>query len=86
MVKTTDALNGVTTFNYDAVGNILSQTDANGHTSQISYDALNRPVQQTDPAGNVTYLVYNDSNHEVRAYRGWNSSTGTPHVAGRWMV
>src|SRR5271167_107118 len=32
----------------------------------------------TDPNGNVTYTVYLDTNHEMRVYPGWNSSTGMP--------
>jgi RHS repeat-associated protein len=46
--------------------------------TQFVVDGLGRPTKITDPAGNVTYMVYKDTNHEVRTYRGWNSSTGAP--------
>ena len=36
-----DALGQVTSYEYDEVGNRLSQTDANGHTTQFAYDDLN---------------------------------------------
>jgi YD repeat-containing protein len=41
-------------------------------------DSLGRTVKMTDPNGNVTYTVYNDTTHEVRTYRGWQSSTHLP--------
>jgi hypothetical protein len=44
----------------------------------ITVDALSRPTQVTDPLGDITYTVYLDSNHEVRTYNGWNTSTSTP--------
>src|SRR5262249_15868586 len=32
----------------------------------------------TDPLGNITYQVFLDTNHEMRVYRGWNTSTNLP--------
>ena len=40
-------------------------------------DNQGRTTEMTDPNGNVTYTVYDDPDHEVRAYPGWNSTTGT---------
>ncbi len=41
-------------------------------------DGVGRPTKITDPLGNVTYKVYLDTNHEIRTYPGWNSSTHLP--------
>jgi RHS repeat-associated protein len=46
--------------------------------TQTDVDALGRPTKVTDANQNVTYTVYNDPKHEVRTYRGWNSSTNGP--------
>ena len=45
-----------------------------------SVDALGRTIEEVSPAGNITYIVYEDSvtEHEVRTYPGWNSSTDMP--------
>ena len=36
IAKVIDALNGTTTFTYDQLGNLLTQTDANNHTTGYS--------------------------------------------------
>ncbi|MCI0361774.1 MAG: hypothetical protein L0211_25085, partial [Planctomycetaceae bacterium] len=41
-------------------------------------DSLGRPTKSTDANGNITYVVYNDTNHEIRVYSGWNTSTNLP--------
>lgn len=41
-------------------------------------DGLGRPTQITDPNGQITYAVYLDTNHELRIYTGWNTSTNAP--------
>jgi YD repeat-containing protein len=41
-------------------------------------DVLGRTTEETDSNGNVSYTVYDDVDHEVRTYRGWNSTTDTP--------
>jgi RHS repeat-associated protein len=46
--------------------------------TQYQVDALGRTTAETDPNGNVTYTVYDDPDHEVRVYRGWNSTTHLP--------
>ncbi|HKZ55890.1 MAG TPA: RHS repeat-associated core domain-containing protein, partial [Anaerolineales bacterium] len=52
LLSTADALNGVTSTTYDALGNRLTARDANGHTTLYRYDALNRLVETVDPLGN----------------------------------
>ena len=40
-------------------------------------DGLGRTTKAVSPNGNVDYYVYDDPDHEVRAYVGWNATTGT---------
>ena len=47
--NTINALDDVTTFLYDPVGNLLAITDANNHITSYEYDALNRKVRETYP-------------------------------------
>ena len=44
----------------------------------MEVDGLARTTKLTDPNGNITYTVYKDTNHEVRVYAGWNTSTNAP--------
>jgi hypothetical protein len=46
--------------------------------TQMTVDALGRTQVLTDPNLNTTYTVYIDSNHEVRTYAGWNTTTRMP--------
>ncbi|MBA4778191.1 MAG: RHS repeat-associated core domain-containing protein [Pseudomonadota bacterium] len=49
----------VTTFAYDAIGNLVTMTNPLGHvTSYAGHDANGRPASITDPNGTVTELVY----------------------------
>ena len=49
----------VTTYNYDAKGNLLTTTDANGNTASNIYDAQGRLITETDFNGNTTTYEYN---------------------------
>ena len=46
-----DALNQITQYAYDEVGNRIAQTDANAHTTPVSHDQRGRRVQRTLPLG-----------------------------------
>jgi YD repeat-containing protein len=71
-----------TTTAYDLATGAVTQTviDSGGLnlTTTNQVDALGRTVQQIDPDGHITYTVYDDADHEVRIYRGWDSTTGQP--------
>jgi YD repeat-containing protein len=57
----------ITTYSYDAVGNLTSITNPAGHITTItSYDAHGRPLTIVDPNGLATTLTYNA--------RGWITS------------
>jgi RHS repeat-associated protein len=43
---------------YDARGNMVSQTDPLGRKTKMEYDGLNRLVKTTDPIGGVTQQIY----------------------------
>lgn len=49
----TDPLNRVTTFRYDAVGNLSSVTDPAGEKTSYTYDLAGRPVTTVSPRGNA---------------------------------
>ena len=68
----------VTTFAYDAAGNLVSRTDAEGHTTRYEYDRLNRKTREvlpdaddgTSDAGRTgrpaTTYVYDDAGRLLR--------------------
>ena len=47
-MTTRDALNGVVTLLYDAVGNTTGLIDPVGNRTTFSYDALNRQTEEKD--------------------------------------
>lgn len=50
----------ITTYGYDAVGNLTSIVNALGHTTTITlHDASGRPLAMADSNGANTYLTYN---------------------------
>jgi len=54
--QVTDALNGVTSFAYDAFQNLVSTTDPLGHVISASYDLRGRKIGMSDPdLGQWTY-------------------------------
>lgn len=54
-----------TQYEYDEVGNKLSQQDANRHLTQWTYDYHNRVLTRTLPAGQQERFVYDDSAHTL---------------------
>jgi YD repeat-containing protein len=45
-------------YNYDAVGNLLSKTDRKGQTIQYVYDALYRMTQKSYPDSTAVEYMY----------------------------
>ncbi|MDF0584146.1 RHS repeat-associated core domain-containing protein [Bradyrhizobium yuanmingense] len=56
VVSITDTQNGVMTYAYDAVGNLLSTTDAAGNVSSTTYDLRGRKIASNEP--NLGYWTY----------------------------
>jgi RHS repeat-associated protein len=82
----------VTTFAYDADGNLVSQTDPNDHTTTTGYDLLDRRISQTaprdattsnttafdyDPAGNTTAVIQPGSRITAYGYDADNRLVDT---------
>jgi YD repeat-containing protein len=59
LIATTDSLSHDTTFLYDTVGNLVSETNAN-KTTTYTYDALGRRTSMTTPLGRTLTYIYDD--------------------------
>ena len=76
--------NGLTAaYNYDASGNVISQTDPDGRTLSYSYDEMNRVVSAQDKEGNRVVktldidgrpLTVTDPNGLTLTYSYWDAS------------
>jgi len=51
----------VTQFQYDALGNLISQTDPLGNVNTFVYDSLNKRTSTTDALSGTTAFTFNDS-------------------------
>ena len=58
LIKTTDALGGVTQQSWDAQGRLASLTDALGHTHRFEYDKAGRLIKETRPLGGAIRYAY----------------------------
>lgn len=59
-----------TTYDYDAVGNLVSVTDPTGAVTRSTYDSLNRRIRQVDAEGYITTWAY-DAEGNVYHERRW---------------
>ena len=66
LLKTTDALNQVTSFTYDAKGNRLTATNAKGQVVKFKYDALDRLTDMTLPESNAYKFLYDTRSNLIR--------------------
>ncbi len=89
----TDTLGNTTVMNYDAAGNVLSQTDAGKNTVTYSYDLMGRTKTVTNPlgetlrfeydySGNITKTIYPDGTYTASTYDVNNSAVSTTDRAG----
>lgn len=53
---------GITLYNYNAYGQLISQTNANNKTYQFQYDVLNRITQKSGPDGVYAYQYVTTGN------------------------
>jgi RHS repeat-associated protein len=58
VVQQTDAKSGVTIFQYDGAGNLVSVTDARGKKTAFTYDGMNRLATRTTPLGKTDSRLY----------------------------
>ena len=62
-ISITDPLTGVTSFKYDAVGNLTNVTDALNNSVGYAYDAMDRLIRRTDQLSkSETYAYDKDGN------------------------
>ncbi|MCF2860532.1 hypothetical protein L1286_24030, partial [Pseudoalteromonas sp. SMS1] len=65
MGRVTANFRAETSYDYDALGNLVSTTDANTHTNAFSYDARGNQVGHKDGEGNVTKSYYDEHGRKV---------------------
>jgi YD repeat-containing protein len=58
MIQMVDAVGQITSWEADAVGNVLSETDPDGYISRFAYDALGRQVASVNGRGDETRVTY----------------------------
>ncbi len=64
LLKTeTDPNGNVTTYNYDAYGNVVSKTVGSYAPITYTYDSLGRCISETSSAGVVTEYIYDDNSN-----------------------
>lgn len=82
----TDALNRVTTYDYDPNGNVITVTDNLGRTTRTDYDELNRPTRVAGPSYTdvtfglirpLTTYSYDNLGRLASIMAGRTDSTGT---------
>jgi RHS repeat-associated protein len=75
LTRMTDELGRVTTYAYDAHGNLTSMTDALGRITSYAYDANGELTSITDPLGHVKQLVYDAQGNITSVKDALNDTT-----------
>ncbi len=73
-ISLNDPSHGITTYEYNAAGNIYKETDARGNSSIYSYDNFNRLVYAEIPEMVVSY-IYNEYNEPIETITEYMSVT-----------
>ena len=80
-------VNDVTTYSYDAQGNLTQVQNALGHTSNItSYDSTGRPLSLVDANGLITTLIYDGRGRLKSRNRGGEPTTFDYDSVGNLQV
>jgi RHS repeat-associated protein len=66
VLQTSNALGHTTSYAYDPLGRVVSQTDALGGVTSFRYDALGNRLSLTDPVDNTTTWTYDALNRVVQ--------------------
>lgn len=72
IIEFENALNAVTTFEYDASGNLNKTTDPSGIITEWKYDIRNRLIYQDDPNSGTQTFSYNALDHLIKNIDGKN--------------
>ena len=84
VTKSTDKLGRVTTYSYDARGNLISMTDALNRTTTYTNNQFGQVTSITDPLGHTTRFEYDaHGNVSARSDALNNRTTFEYDVAGR---
>jgi len=87
LTQTSAPLGRVTSSQYDANGNKISDTDARGYTTQYKYDALNRLTETDYPDGTTAAKTYDFRNNVVtETDRGGHVTLHQYDLAGRQIA
>ncbi|WP_150115346.1 RHS repeat protein, partial [Pelagerythrobacter marensis] len=70
-----------TSYQYDALGNVVRVTDPNGHATYTYYDNLGRKTASVDAEGYKTIWTYDGEGNVLTERRYANRYTGTPSLA-----
>ncbi len=65
----------MTSYVYDTLGNLLSQTDPRSNTSTYAYDAFSRRTSMTDADGNLTEYTYDGNGNKATEKDARNFTT-----------
>ena len=83
----TDAKGQITSYNYDARGNLTSKTFPDGSTESTGYDAENRALSKTDRDGRMTSFQYDALGRQTRTTNPDGSlNIGTYDAVGRLVT
>ena len=86
LTSVTDALDQVTSYTYDELGNRLTQTDANGRTTTFEYDRIGRQTARILPGDSRESMTYNDDG-SLATYTDFGGNTRTfEYDANRRLV
>ena len=69
-----DALNGTTSYTYDAEDNRLTETDANNHTRAFTYDQIGNLLRSMLPLGQVTTHTYDQNSNLLSTTNAKNNT------------
>ncbi len=87
VVQQRDALNNLTTFNYDTTNRRTTVTDPRGNATVYAYDATYRVTGETDALGNTESYVYDaDSNRISATDKRGNTSAYTHDGQGNVLT
>jgi RHS repeat-associated protein len=81
LTKLTDELGHITTYAYDAHGNMTSMTDALGRITSYAYDANGEITSITDPLGHVKQLAYDAQGNITSVKDALNDTTAFEYDA-----
>ncbi|WP_405894959.1 DUF6531 domain-containing protein [Streptomyces sp. NBC_00104] len=86
LVTVTDPLGGVTSTEYDAVGNATKRTDADKRVTTYGYDRLDRLTTVTAPDGGKTAYDYDAAGNLTKRTDANNHATGYAYDAARRLT